>query len=850
MLRSTESGTARRPPPPPPPTISGQEYVSKLIKYLSVNKTRLATPPYTAVVERGTTNNSNHDGTQGAGHSGGYSLAGNFWQQSYTIATLGLDPKSSPLNPTLAQVFSLGIASPATAPRTSLSNSAPQRGGSGGQSGAEGGARRRPDVKPLTLRLPPDRLLYLILLFQASSNPSIKSSPNLGKTDVPLPPGTHVAGARQSHHESIGQAREGDVRSVQSWVGSLKSVGGVFGSGSGSSNSGSQGSSSSSSWTSWFGGGGSKRETMDDGKTFSRESESLCVATLVDPIVLGYGPVSFLPETKLRLIYAAFTILPSLCLTSPLSTDYMIKELYDENSYTPLGTIDVRIPLNVFRSLLALELDGIDPRAILVDRLPGLLSLTVKGVPDGEDWLEDLLGIESKNEPKTLNDSQDDGDDDRHRDPERQARFPSLRHLSLPSTSLLSLPDIPCPALTHIDLSSNLLNNIPTSLSALTQLESINLSNNMIESVRGVEAILPNVVAVNLRNNRIDCLAGLDRLPRLQRIDLRKNEIHDVDEVGRLALCPRLKEIWVGKGNPYLVNERDSGSESLEWKKDVFRAFMEEGNETVLLDGYEMTWAERRAVQADMQKMGRTPKKAAAAVSAAPAAPHPHHDKSLERDAIQQARATTPLNKRNRKQRIVNLDGSVRMDSLDSEENGQGDLHVSGGGLDRTASPDHVSSSDARSEEDRGMTTTDLDRPSKRSTKPRQPSIDHPTKRTTTTDTLSSAGKSDANRNELSPAELRAKMEALKLEVGDSWLKVLAGQQHADAGHPARRQSTMPHDDTNAGGARNSADGRRLSTSQTSNRAEADVSSPPPQPQGQDVVQVVKRSKKKKKKAV
>jgi hypothetical protein len=293
-----EGSKGKRPAP-----IEGSEYLSKLLKFLSTNKTRLATPPHASTV-----------GTP----------VGNVWQQTYTIATLGLDPQSSPLNPTLAQVFSLGLASPSTTPRT-----------------ATGKNTVRADVKPLTLRLPPDRLLYLLLLFQDSPTSSISSSPNLGKTDIPVPSGIQLVAGAGGHIKGREGSQEGDVKSIQSWVGSLKSVGGVFGAGGSGKKKASD---SGSTWTTWF--GGAKRETMDNG-----ESQITCLARLLE-IELTMVMARLL-DAKLRLIYAAFTILPSLAIYPPTVSDPLIKELRDEDAYTSLGGIDVRVPLNVFRSLLS-----------------------------------------------------------------------------------------------------------------------------------------------------------------------------------------------------------------------------------------------------------------------------------------------------------------------------------------------------------------------------------------------------------------------------------------------------------------------------------------------------------------
>lgn len=229
------TGLPLRLPPPLPPTMSpppidGDAYVRKLLKYLDTHKSRLAAPPYAPQ-------------PSSAAPSPGGLPVGNVWQQTYTIATLGLDPSSSPLNPTLATVFSLGLASTAGVPATTT---------------------RAPTVKPLTLRLPPDRILYLLLLFQSSSTPAIATSSLIRPTDEPLPPGVSVL---PSDYRDQGD-REGDVQSVRSWVGSLRSVGGVF--------AGSKGKDAGGGWTSWFGSGQRKRESMDLGAFSQDGSPNVC----------------------------------------------------------------------------------------------------------------------------------------------------------------------------------------------------------------------------------------------------------------------------------------------------------------------------------------------------------------------------------------------------------------------------------------------------------------------------------------------------------------------------------------------------------------------------------------------
>ena len=154
----------------PDPTISGTSYLLTLHKYLSLNLSRLAPP---------TSSQSASDAS--------------WLQQSYTILTLGLDPNSVPLNRNLKVPLTLGFGTPSQ-PTLRL-------------------------TKPFLLRLPPDRLLYLLLRWQSCREPL----PHVGRTDEPIAPGVPVA-ARGARVDTRGKSGQGDVRSVRSWVGSMRSV--------------------------------------------------------------------------------------------------------------------------------------------------------------------------------------------------------------------------------------------------------------------------------------------------------------------------------------------------------------------------------------------------------------------------------------------------------------------------------------------------------------------------------------------------------------------------------------------------------------------------------------------------
>ena len=133
-------------------------------------------------------------------------------------------------------------------------------------------------------------------------------------------------------------------------------------------------------------------------------------------------------------------------------------------------------------------------------------------------------------------------------------RFLSLCDNSLtfiPTESLLHLT-----SLTHLDLSSNLLVSIPPGLSALHNLISLNVSDNMIDSVHGIYKTLGQVPTLNLSHNRLDSLCGLDRLVALERVNVGHNRLEESGEIGRLALIPNIAEISV-EGNPFTETESD-----------------------------------------------------------------------------------------------------------------------------------------------------------------------------------------------------------------------------------------------------------------------------------------------------
>ncbi|GAB7357688.1 hypothetical protein MBLNU459_g0359t1 [Dothideomycetes sp. NU459] len=103
-----------------------------------------------------------------------------------------------------------------------------------------------------------------------------------------------------------------------------------------------------------------------------------------------------------------------------------------------------------------------------------------------------------------------------------------------------------------LDLSSNLLTEIPDSLASLMNLRALNLSNCMIDSLHSlVRNPLPAITTLNLRSNRLASLAGVERLFSLERIDVRDNRLTDPTELARLTRMPDLQDVYVVK-NPFV----------------------------------------------------------------------------------------------------------------------------------------------------------------------------------------------------------------------------------------------------------------------------------------------------------
>ena len=239
-------------------------------------------------------------------------------------------------------------------------------------------------------------------------------------------------------------------------------------------------------------------------------------------------------------------------------------------------------------------------------------------------------------------------------------RWTFLKHLYLSDNELTFFPVDLFPHLTsvtHLDLSSNLFVAIPSGLGTLHNLLSLSLADNLIDSVVGINLNLGQVLSLNLAHNRLESLCGLERLLAVERIDVRDNLLEETAEISRLATLPHISEIWV-EGNPFV--EMEAG-----YRVSCFDYFWKEGK-TIFLDGKLPGFYEKHHLTlrpAEQMSSSRPP--SAASLPNAITVDHSHYHTSSETTNVSFSTSTssplTTIDKghRKRSKRIVNLDTSL-----------------------------------------------------------------------------------------------------------------------------------------------------------------------------------------------
>lgn len=207
--------------------------------------------------------------------------------------------------------------------------------------------------------------------------------------------------------------------------------------------------------------------------------------------------------------------------------------------------------------------------------------------------------------------------------------------------------------------------------------------------------------SLSLRANRISSLCGLERLLSLEVLDLRDNDISDAAELGRLAVLPHLRELYVQSGNPFV--DDPSAKTTNGWRIDLFDAFLREAtpahgltkDNLLSIDGFPPSWNEKRYL-AEPSGSGfaghRSPRPATNHQGTRthsldePASHAVQHTIVSPRRTRQSASAGTPTRMRNGSSAANSPPPPVPEATIDVKEQRQqdGSLEVAGNAEDRT----------------------------------------------------------------------------------------------------------------------------------------------------------------------
>jgi Leucine-rich repeat (LRR) protein len=343
---------------------------------------------------------------------------------------------------------------------------------------------------------------------------------------------------------------------------------------------------------------------------------------------------------------------------------------------------------------------------------------------------------------------------------------------------------------------------IPSGLGTLHNLLSLSLADNLIDSVVGINLNLGQVLSLNLAQNRLESLCGLERLLAVEKVDLRNNLLEETAEVGRLATLPHISEIWV-EGNPFV--EIEAG-----YRVSCFDYFWKEGK-TISLDGTVPGFYERHYLTlhpSDQMSSSRPPF----------ATPSPHviavdhgHSNTSETVDISSSISISPFipvdkGHRKRSKRIVNLDTSLHghtrsrlqfqtrsEDGYDTQAYGAPMLpqivisegNTSAIALHNTSPPEYRHHSRRRSEHDETDETPgplwnlDSSDALNCSAGVNQSYATPDTKANSIASMLGSISELPNGGVDTNSDTYRKKIEGLKKDTGDSWLKIYSqGQEN------------------------------------------------------------------------
>lgn len=144
----------------------------------------------------------------------------------------------------------------------------------------------------------------------------------------------------------------------------------------------------------------------------------------------------------------------------------------------------------------------------------------------------------------------------------KESNWSVLKQFTVTDTSISSIESYifkPLGNLVKLNLSSNLLEEIPLGLDQLHNIKYINFADNYIKTLNNLPTNLKNLTTLNFNNNKLVDLKGLQNLVHLEKIDLRRNQLNDLKKLKHMILlyikCPQFLNVYLA-GNKLPKNYR------------------------------------------------------------------------------------------------------------------------------------------------------------------------------------------------------------------------------------------------------------------------------------------------------
>ena len=119
------------------------------------------------------------------------------------------------------------------------------------------------------------------------------------------------------------------------------------------------------------------------------------------------------------------------------------------------------------------------------------------------------------------------------------SKWSFLKQLTVSETSITRIPSFifkPLSNLVKLNLSNNLLEEIPHGLDQLVNIKYLNFADNYITNLENLPRNLKYLSALNFNNNKLSDLSGLEHLHSLEKIDLRRNSLESLESLKPIVL--------------------------------------------------------------------------------------------------------------------------------------------------------------------------------------------------------------------------------------------------------------------------------------------------------------------------